>query len=238
MGENTNISERLQQMIDYLNIKPNEFARRLKYNRSQAIYDILSGKSKPSFDFFDKLYNSEYSEIFNFRWIIGGEEEMLKQENLVITPLNVNRKTKDGIIEDQEVPYYDFSAAAGLQELFDSGTPQKALQTIKIPNLPKCDGAINVTGDSMYPLLKSGDIILYKQITVDDIFFGEMYLLSILTKGHEEYVTVKYVQKSDLGNEYVKLVSQNQHHQPKDFKISEISAIAIVKASVRFNTMF
>lgn len=238
MEENTTISERIQQMIDCLDVTPNEFARKLKYNRSQAIYDILNGKSKPSFDFFDKLYNSEYSDTFNFRWIIGGHGEMRKEESLIITPLSVNRKTKDGIIEDQEVPFYDFSAAAGLQELFDSGTPHKVLQTIKIPNLPKCDGAINVTGDSMYPLLKSGDIILYKQITVDDIFFGEMYLLSILTKGHEEYVTVKYVQKSDLGKEYVKLVSQNQHHQSKDFKVSEISAIAIVKASVRFNTMF
>jgi phage repressor protein C with HTH and peptisase S24 domain len=220
-----------------LGINANEFAKKLEYKRSQTIYDIVSDKVKPSFDFFQKLENSEYSELFNFRWIIGGKGEMLKQDT-IITPMNINRKTKDGIIENQEVPYYDFSAAAGLQELFDSGTPHKVLQTIKIPNLPKCDGAINVTGDSMYPLLKSGDIILYKQITVDDIFFGEMYLLSILTKGHEEYVTVKYVQKSDLGKEYVKLVSQNQHHQPKDFKVNEISAIAIVKASVRFNTMF
>ena len=237
MKENTDISLRLQNMLDYLGINPPELAKKLGYSRPQTIYDILNGKAKPSFDFFHKLEGSEYSEIFNFRWIIGGKGEMLK-ENTIITPIGVNRKTKDGIIENQEVPYYDFSAVAGLQELFDSGTPHKVLQTIKIPNLPKCDGAINITGDSMYPLLKSGDIILYKQITVEDIFFGEMYLLSILTKGHEEYVTVKYVQKSELGNEYVKLVSQNQHHQPKDFKISEISAIALIKASVRFNTMF
>lgn len=237
MTENTDISSRLQKMLDFIGLNAPEFAKKLEYNRPQTIYDILSGKVKPSYDFFHKLELSEYSELFNFRWIIGGKGEMLRQ-NAIITPLSVNRKTKDGIIENQEVPYYDFAAVAGLQELFDSGTPQTVLQTIKIPNLPKCDGAINVTGDSMYPLLKSGDIILYKQITVDDIFFGEMYLLSILTKGQEEYVTVKYVQKSDLGNEYVKLVSQNQHHQPKDFKKNDISAIAIVKASVRFNTMF
>ncbi|GEN71608.1 transcriptional regulator [Chryseobacterium lathyri] len=224
-------------MLDHLGVNAPEFAKKLEYNRPQTIYDILNGKAKPSFDFFHRLENSEYSDTFEYKWVIGGKGEMLKH-NTVIIPFNINRKTKDGIIESQEVPFYDFSAVAGLQELFDSGTPHKVLQTIKIPNLPKCDGAINVTGDSMYPLLKSGDIILYKQITVDDIFFGEMYLLSILTKGREEYVTVKYVHKSDLGNEYVKLVSQNQHHQPRDFKVSEISAIALVKASVRFNTMF
>lgn len=237
MQENTNFSVRIQKMLDYLNLNPNEFAKALDYSRSQTIYDLVSGKVKPSFDFFNKLEESEYSDTFNYKWIIGGKGEMLKQEP-VITPIKVNRKTTDGIIEHQEVPFYDFSAAAGLQELFDSGAPHKVLETIKIPNLPKCDGAINVTGDSMYPLLKSGDIILYKQISVEDIFFGEMYLLSIRTKKHEEYVTVKYVQKSDLGDDHVKLVSQNQHHQPKDFKMSEISAIALVKASVRFNTMF
>lgn len=238
MEENTTISERIQQMIDCLDVTPNEFARKLKYNRSQAIYDILNGKSKPSFHFFDKLYNSEYSDTFNFRWIIGGHGEMRKEENLVITPLSVNRKTKDSIIEDQEVPLYDFAAAAGLKELFESGTPNKILQTIKIPNLPKCDGAIYVTGDSMYSLLKSGDIILYKQTTISDIFFGEMYLLSLRTATFDDYVTIKFVQKSDLGEDYVKLVSQNQHHQPKDFKKVDITAIALIKASVRFNTMF
>lgn len=237
MTENTDISSRLQEMLDHLKLNAPEFAKKLEYSRPQTIYDILSGKAKPSYDFFRKLEASEFSELFNFRWLIGGKGDMLEQET-VITPLSMNRKTKDGIIEIQEVPFYDFSAAAGLQELFDSGAPHEVLQTIKIPNLPKCDGAINVTGDSMYPLLKSGDIILYKQISVEDIFFGEMYLLSIRTKGFEEYVTVKYVQKSDLGNDYVKLVSQNPHHQPKDFKISDISAIALVKASVRFNTMF
>lgn len=236
MKENTEVSSRLQKMLDYIGINAPEFATKLGYNRPQTIYDIINGKAKPSFDFFHKLENSEYSDLFNYKWIIGGNGEMLRQETL-IKPININRKTKDAIIDNQEVPFLDFTAAAGLKELFDSGTPHKVLQTIKIPNLPKCDGAINVTGDSMYPLLKSGDIILYKQIAVENIFYGEMYLLSILTDGFEEYVTVKYVQRSEFGNDYVKLVSQNHHHQPKDFKISDISAIALVKASVRFNTM-
>ncbi len=112
------------------------------------------------------------------------------------------------------------------------------MQTIKIPNLPKCDGAITVTGDSMYPLLKSGDIVLYQETGVNNIYYGEMYLLSVKVDHWEEYITVKYVQKSEKGENYVKLVSQNQHHQPKDIEISQIRAIAMVKASVRFNTMF
>lgn len=179
-----------------------------------------------------------YDDI-NPMWILDDDVSMLRT-NVISEPINVynRKKTKDAVLTMQEVPFYDLEATAGLQELFDSGKPHKVLETIKIPNLPKCDGALTVTGDSMYPLLKSGDIVLYKQTSVDSIFYGEMYLLSVKIDHWEEYVTVKYVQKSEKGDDFIKLVSQNQHHQSKDISINHISAIAMVKASVRFNTMF
>lgn len=174
-------------------------------------------------------------------WLLTGKGSMIKTtegDESVQIYKSGNRKTKDALIGIQEVPFYDLEATAGLQELFDSGRPHKILETIKIPNLPKCDGALTVTGDSMYPLLKSGDIILYKQTSVESIFYGEMYLLSVKSDDWEEYVTVKYVQKSEEGNKFVKLVSQNQHHHSKDIPVESIKAIALIKASVRFNTMF
>ena len=108
--------------------------------------------------------------------------------------------------------------------------------SLPLPNLPKCDGAIYIVGDSMYPLLKSGDIVLYKQLhDIGDVFWGDMYLLSIDIDG-EEYVTVKYIQKSDRKG-YVKLVSQNPHHADKEVEIARIRALALVKASIRMNSM-
>lgn len=181
----------------------------------------------------------EISSIFNksMDWLTGRDSIKEDSINESLKVYNA-KKTKDAIVEIQEVPFYDLEATAGLQELFDSGKPHKVLDTIKIPNLPRCDGAISVTGDSMYPLLKSGDIILYKETSVDNIFYGEMYLVSVKQGDWEEYITVKFVQKSEKGDDFVKLVSQNQHHQPKDIKIGHISAIAMIKASIRYNTMF
>ena len=104
------------------------------------------------------------------------------------------------------------------------------------PDLPKCDGAIYIVGDSMYPLLKSGDIVLYKQLKdIGDIFWGDMYLLSIDIDG-EEYITVKYIQKSEREG-YVKLVSQNPHHADKEVAVDRIRALALVKASIRMNSI-
>lgn len=89
----------------------------------------------------------------------------------------------------------------------------------------------------MYPLLKSGDIILYKEIphATSSILWGEMYLLSFTLDG-EDYITIKYIQKAN-DDRFVRLVSHNPHHSPKDIPADSIQALALVKASVRFNTM-
>ena len=77
-----------------------------------------------------------------------------------------------------ERPLYSIEGTAGLVPLFADRNRAHAINYIHIPNLPKCDGAIYIAGDSMYPLLKSGDIVLYKQLRdLDDIFWGDMYLL-------------------------------------------------------------
>lgn len=89
----------------------------------------------------------------------------------------------------------------------------------------------------MYPLLKSGDIVLYKEVRniSNGILWGEMYLLSFEIDG-DWYIAIKYIQRSD-DDRFVRLVSHNPHHSPKDIPLDSIRALALVKASVRFNTL-
>ncbi len=230
--------ERIIQYIDFKGIGISNFLKETDIKRGFLDSDKL--KSTVSDVFIAKII-AKYPDI-NVKWLLTGEGEMIKNENysktsVISEPLTLFRKTKDKKYSNQEIPLYDFEASAGLKELFDTDAPRKVLDTIRIPNLPKCDGAISVTGDSMYPLLKSGDIILYRETDLQNIFFGEMYLLSVQLNEWEEYITVKYVQRSEFGEEYVKLVSQNQHHQPKDIPVNKITALAIIKASIRINTM-
>lgn len=205
------------------------------------ITHIRTGRNKVSSDMIDLLVQ-KFPEL-NAEWLLTGKGEMLKSEHENQSPNIVihkgNQKTRDKIVDMQEIPLYDLEATAGLLEFFKEGKTAQVLETIKIPRLPKCDGAVSVTGDSMYPLLKSGDIVMYKEIPVsyENIFFGEMYLLGVRIDEYEEMVTIKYIQKSEKGEGYVKLVSLNQHHAPKDVRIEKISAMAIIKASIRFNTM-
>ena len=142
----------------------------------------------------------------------------------------------DNLVALQRIPLYNLEATAGLVSLFND-VDAIPISYISLPDLPTCDGAVYVRGDSMYPLLKSGDIVLYKQVhdMQYGIFWGEMYLVSANVDG-DEFVTIKYIHKSEWEN-CVKLVSHNQHHEPKDIPVSMIRALALVKASVRYNTI-
>jgi phage repressor protein C with HTH and peptisase S24 domain len=165
-------------------------------------------------------------------WLETGEGQMFNAE----PEYTSFRLRSDNSLPMQSVPLYSIEGTAGLVPTFNDQASNKPINFIHIPNLPKCDGAIYVSGDSMYPLLKSGDIVLYKQLhNIEDIFWGDMYLLSIDLEG-EEYIVVKYIQKSDRAG-YVKLVSQNPHHADKEIEVSRIRAIALVKASIRMNSI-
>ena len=113
------------------------------------------------------------------------------------------------------------------------------IEYIQIPNLPKSDGAIYVRGDSMYPVLKSHDIVIYKE--VNDLnnhiyIFGEMYIVCVDNDG-DYYTMVKWLHKSELGNDHLKLVSENKHHDAIDIPKNKIKGLAMVKASIRVNSM-
>ena len=173
-------------------------------------------------------------------WLLTGNGAMLKpttqEPQVKVKPIHQPRYTEKK--EDTQVVYlYDFKATAGLKALFDNNK-QNIIDTIKIPNLPKCDGAIHIMGDSMYPELKSGDIILYKQqlLDINNLLYGEMYILSYNIDG-EDYIVVKYIRKSDKGEPFISLGSENPAYAARDIDFRCITALALVKASVRINCM-
>ncbi len=57
-------------------MSPNAFALKLNYKRGQTVYDILNGKSAPSYDFFNRFMLSEYSEIYSMDWLLTGRGDM------------------------------------------------------------------------------------------------------------------------------------------------------------------
>jgi len=228
------LTERLGKYIEYKGISYYAFENSLNVSRGSISKAVKDSKSIGS-NVIENIM-SVYTDI-NPTWLIMGKGEMLLDNVDSEDSVKTFRLKTDTTVESQQIPLYDIEAVAGLVPLFTDNQKLKPVDHISIPNLPKCDGALYVTGDSMYPLLKSGDIVMYKQVNdiANNIFWGEMYLLSIAL-GDEEYVTVKYVQKAQEPG-MVTLVSQNKAHQDKEVEISKIRAMALVKASIRMNAM-
>ena len=234
----TDISNRISDLVvHFAEGKNTKFAELV--GTSEANIRNYRGGKMPKFDFIYKV--CEKLEI-SFDWFILGKGTMFDQKSfhevekndiLVLSEKSKTYKT----LEKQVIPIYNLKAAAGLVSLFQSPSSFIPVDYISLPNLGKVDGGLYAVGDSMYPLIKSGDIVVYRQIhdILNSIFWGEMYLLSYDLEG-EEYIVIKYIQRSDT-NGCIKLVSQNQHHSPKDIPVSNVRALAQIKASVRFNTI-
>lgn len=236
------LNKRILELIDiYSNGNVTNFARSLEGISRQRIdrlfkIDNRSNKYPSVHPDITQAILKSYPEISS-SWLMTGEGKMLLDEsNININPI-YHPKYTEKKEEQVSINLYDIEAAANLSHLFNN-KDQNILGQISIPNIPSCDGAVYVRGDSMYPLLKSGDIVAYKIVPneMQYLIYGEMYLISIDMMG-DEYLTVKYIQQSDKGKEWVKLVSYNTHHQPKDFPLSSVRAMALIKFSIRMNTM-
>lgn len=194
----TIIDSSKRRLVKYLTIKgisASDFYRTTGLKRGLIDNDKLSQQLSS-----DKIaiIIENYKDL-NVEWLITGEGEMIKTDsfltqntvNEATTPYNkiasttndiaVNQlhhpKYIEGILEEQFIPLLSFEATAGVVEMLDT-SPQYIIDKIYVPNSPKCDGAIRVTGDSMYPLLKSGDIVAFKKILdFQNIHYGDMYIL-------------------------------------------------------------
>ncbi len=230
--------QRIKEYIDFKEITVSFFEKEVGMSNGSFASQLKNNKTIGV----DKLENilKRFKDL-NPEWVLTGNGEMQKNVNLNVLnePHSVyNLKTDNQIKSVQNIPLYNIEATAGIVTLFSDSSKTTPIDFIQIPGLPKCDGALYITGDSMYPLLKSGDIVMYKQIVniKDGIFWGEMYLISINIDG-DELVTVKYIQRSEKGDNYIKLVSQNSHHQDRDIKLDKVRALALIKASIRINSM-
>lgn len=177
----------------------------------------------------------------DYNWLLVGKGKPVRERKICNTDLVAgeieilhNPKTPDAM-KDRSVSLYDITAAANLRTLL-ANKHQYVVGQIQIPSIPVCDGAVYISGDSMYPILKSGDIVGFKEISsFSNVIYGEMYLVSFNIDG-DEYLAVKYVNRSDVEG-CIKLVSYNLHHEPMDLPFASIQAMAIVKFSIRKNMM-
>ena len=159
LEKNTNINNRIKQILDYKGISINKFSKLLGSSNSYW-NKIFKNNGKIGVDKVQKIIRT-YPEI-NPEWLLTGRGEMLRGDVEPVEPVQVFSRRTDHPVPVQDIPLYDIRGVAGLSAIFND-KKSVPLDTIRIPNLPKVDGAVFITGDSMYPILKSGDIVVLKK---------------------------------------------------------------------------
>lgn len=219
--EKSQIKQNILLYLSKIDMTPYDF-----YKKSGVTRGVLSQNNGISEDNLARFL-SYFPEV-NANWLLTGNGPMLKSPVPSVIPLT---DSSDKILDISDIPLYNIDVSAGLNKLFVDGG--EILGKISIPNMPRCDGAVHVIGDSMYPLLKSGDIIAYKTVNdLQSINYGEIYILQLENEG-DVSIVVKYIKRSDEGKDHILLVSYNKEHDPKDVPLAWVKAIARVTFAIR-----
>jgi len=213
-----NGTEIINKLLIHYQLNPKSFSEAIGLERPQAIYDIQSGKTKSiSSKMADKII-SAFPEI-NRSWLLAGEGEMLHGATEEAAPHNRIRY------------WVDVDATAGGVTLFDDQVTNKHID-LDIPEFHDCTDAVNLYGDSMLPLYKSGQIIILKEWMESFIDYGNVYLV-ITKKGNR---MVKYLRKGS-DTRHVLCVSENKEFDPFEIEKDDILRLYLVKGGISKNTL-
>ena len=219
--------DRVLQFINYKGISKTIFLNETNIKRGFLDKDKL--KASVSDLLLEKIIKT-YPEIDLF-WLITGKGNML---NMNLNSANTQKTNLD--YKDCLIPVYTLDEITNVKHpLFNIRNSDSLLS---IPHIPNCDAALYIHTDSMYPILKAGDIVCYKRISdMNNIYWGEMYIMDIYREEDENYLALKYIHQSDLGDDYVSLHSHNPIYPPQDVLKKDIKRMGMVKVCIRYNCL-
>lgn len=211
-----NVKQRLMQFIKHLGMTTKSFEFRCGMSNGY-IASMRKGLGV------EKLNNVllAFPEL-NREWLLYGEGEMIKDSDKVEEVKSENLPSRGNI------RYWEDVAATGGSLEFLENPDEHHTRMISMPKFADCTDAVNIYGDSMYPVYKSGEIICIKPWMESFIDYGCCYL--IVTRNGNRMV--KYLRKSSDESK-VMCVSENKDFDPFEIDKSDILRLFLVRGSIR-----
>ncbi len=183
---------------------------------------VIGKSRKEGRDLSDKVVEKilNYYSNLNRVWFLSGEGEMLRDNTT--TDRVVGYQPQKSVHAIKYFPNVDGSM--GGISFIDN--PNETSTDIVIPGYSDCQFAINAYGDSMYPLIKSGQVVLLSQWTERFFDWGKIYL--IVTKSG--YRTIKRLYPTEGNPDSITCKSENESQNPSfEIEKAEIVKCFIVK---------
>ena len=214
-------SERLEHLIKALGLKsPHDLAMKLGYEHSEKIQRLLrSPKNNPSYSILQDIAN-KFDNV-NPKWLLTGEGEPLidAHPNAHLNAYPEQKSTRPDVVHhlvtvDQDaketIVMVPQRAAASYAKGYADPEYISTLPAFNIPKIaPGSYRAFEVEGDSMFPTLYDGDIVVCSEVeNLNSI--QDSYVHVIVT---DDGVVIKRAHKHRTTNE-LELRSDNTFYTP------------------------
>lgn len=190
-----------------------------------SIANYINGETKPDISKLKQI--CEYLGITIEELTDGTKYE----KSYKLSARRVNEQAESKISEGKIIRYYDIEASATPTEMYDLSSNIK-YRDIVVPGFSDCEIAVNVWGDSMEPILHSGEIVLMKEWKERFIEFGQIYMI-VTTGSHR---MIKYVRPGKKP-ETISCESENDYYSPVEIEKEDILKMYLVKGRISRNAI-
>lgn len=223
------LPDRIQRLLDYAEMNPTQFSRKVGFSTPQTVRELLKGNTKSVSEAVKFKINSCFPEI-NLDWLVSGEGDMFvsapappssfydewKQSSTSAnTADNAYQRTAIDIEKTDSdsdcVPLLPVEAMAGSLRGFSDGVTLKNCRKIKSPVLG-ADWAIQISGDSMEPDYKNGAYLYIKKLSGGFVPWGQTIVVDTI-----DGVVVKDIFPIEDTDASIEARSKNSKYPP--FKI-------------------
>jgi phage repressor protein C with HTH and peptisase S24 domain len=212
------IIDRIRQYLDFKGISDYRFEKELSLSKG-----YINKAKNPTSDVLMKICGI-YTDI-SPEWLVTGKGEMIKntereQKTIEISESAISETKRKGAL------IYDIDATCGLSGRDVDFTDEKVIGSIDAPEINPDSKIIFATGDSMLPLIASGDRVVIRKIESWDYFnYGQVYL--IITN---EYRLIKRIRRHPKDSDNLILLrSENPDYDDIDLPKREIIHLFIVE---------
>lgn len=187
----------------------------------------LNGDSKFLTDNFLERFNTAFDNIFNLKWLMTGEGDMLSSpsSSQPQPSVHVERLLDD---EAYKVPLVPISALGGSLNDFNLAVKRDDCETVISP-IKDIDMAIKISGDSMEPEYPSGSQVLIKKVNERAFLeWGRVYVLNTCNG-----IVIKRLMPTDDPNT-VLCESINPKYPPFEVNLENVNGVYRVMMCMSF----
>lgn len=219
------IVSRIRYLIKELNFSQLEFSKKIDVDASN-LSKYLNGHLAIS----DALVNRIVINLgVNKDWLVKGTDLPYGKQNTV--PSTVVSPGELAYSQLPGTPVYDIDVTAGTMPRARMFCDDQIIGVVNLPDISEQCRIVRVSGDSMSPVIRSGDLIAVRELSnLQQIFWGQIYVVLL-----DDYRLVKYVRKNP-NPAMVTLRSENKNYDDMDIHRDEIRDMMFVQHIIHLDT--